>query len=135
MKIYKEYEEQKNLMVWWNQIKYYYKLPEHYLLWANRQTHKLTIMQQKRASDEGMLKGIPDLTLAVPNENSHGLYIEMKAPNLKPKTDRSVKGGCSDEQLEIHKHLRLCGYQVSVCYSAKEAQEIILNYLRLKRNL
>lgn len=78
---------------------------------------------------EGALSGIPDLFLPCPRwwpdgSVSHGLYIEMKAPN----------GRLSDRQKEIIPLLQAQEYRVVVCYSALEAAREIVKYLEIEED-
>lgn len=92
---------------------------------------------------EGVKSGVPDICLPFPvymkkpdhtgiatisddgRTMKHGLFIEMKKPTYKTHKN----GGCSDDQLDWHKGLRLNGYRVEVCYTWTEARDVILNYL------
>ena len=74
---------------------------------------------------EGVRPGLPDLLILV---NDHLVWIEMKRSDRKPK--RGGKGGVSDEQWRWIDALNRCANcQVFVCYSAKEAVEVIKRYL------
>lgn len=73
----------------------------------------------KRLKEMGLLKGAPDLLLAIPKNGHHGLFIEMK----------SNEGRVTPEQKEVHAKLIDMGYQVSICYSAYEAMDIVKIYL------
>jgi hypothetical protein len=67
---------------------------------------------------EGVKAGIPDLFLAIPAHEYHGLFIEMKKPG----------GATSKAQLEWHQALRDQGYKVAIAYGHEEALEIIEEY-------
>lgn len=128
---YPEFDEQVKVIGFFNLLKRGKQIPNHYLLYSNRNTQKLTKPQQSRENRAGMIAGIPDLFLAVPAKEFHGLYIEMKAPKHKPKTARS-KGGLSEIQEEIITKLRENRYAVVVCYTADEAINQLKAYLGLK---
>lgn len=68
---------------------------------------------------EGRKPGVPDLWLPVSRQHYHGLVIEMKVKPNRP----------SDEQRAWLAHLEQADYAVHVCYSAIEAQGVILAYL------
>jgi hypothetical protein len=71
---------------------------------------------------EGVMAGVPDLFLMMPNNNYHGLWIEMK-----------IKGGkASDSQKQFISAASLIGYHAVICYGFEEAQNTINNYLRNK---
>lgn len=77
------------------------------------------VIRGRKLKREGIVAGIPDNFLSLPNPHYHGLYIEMKRHGEKP----------SDIQLETHARLRCAGYKVVVCYSAREAAKEIKQYL------
>jgi hypothetical protein len=61
---------------------------------------------------EGVLKGAPDVFVAIAKHGYYGLFIEMKR----------LKGGkVSDDQIKVHAALRSQGYKVVVCKGAEEA--------------
>ena len=68
---------------------------------------------------EGVKRGIPDIFLPCARGGSHGLFIEMKAPD----------GKVSPEQARVHQLLREEGYAVIVCYSLESAITLITWYL------
>jgi len=68
---------------------------------------------------EGVKRGIPDIFLPCARGGSHGLFIEMKAPD----------GRVSPEQASVHKLLWEEGYAVIVCYSLESAIMLITWYL------
>jgi len=72
--------------------------------------------QMKR---EGVLAGAPDLFLAEPRENKHGLFIEMK----------KIGGRTSSNQNDIIDKLRAKGYEAVVCEGADEAYSKLLVYV------
>ncbi len=128
--IYAEYEEQKQLITWWYDLKRIKVIPSHVHLIYTDTSAKRTIKQQGRYKNMGGRSGVLDLFLAHsdPSMYTCGLWIEMKAPDRKPKTDRS-KGGLSKEQMQMIEDMKNSGYKTAVCYSAKEAQAVIVEYL------
>lgn len=68
---------------------------------------------------EGRKPGIPDVWLPVARRGFHGLVIEMKVAPNRP----------SDVQFAWLVWLEGAGYAVHVCYSATDAQSVILDYL------
>jgi len=90
---------------------------------------------------EGVKKGIPDCFLPLPvfKTDEHGnrqiaycgLYIEMKKPSVKPKKETS-KGGLSDEQLAFKEWALKNHYGWAVCYSWKEAVEMLKSYINFE---
>lgn len=80
------------------------------------------------AKAEGVRKGVADTFLPWPNAGWHGLYIEMKKPNEKPKSS-TAKGGVSDEQAKFGEYARRVGYGFMVCYSWREAANALRSYI------
>lgn len=72
--------------------------------------------QMKR---EGVLAGAPDLFLAEPRQDKHGLFIEMK----------KIGGKTSSNQNEVIDKLRAKGYEAFVCEGADEAYGMLLTYV------
>ena len=69
---------------------------------------------------QGIVRGCPDLLLAVPKKGFAGLWIEMKAP----------KGRLTPHQTEMLLTLEKVGYMTHVCYSLDEFRSIVQKYLR-----
>ena len=86
---------------------------------------KSNMLRVIKMKAEGLTPGVPDLFLAVPMMNFHGLFIEMKYGKNKP----------SPEQDKMICKLVCAGYAVSVCYSWVEAKEKIEWYLGLSQNV
>jgi hypothetical protein len=72
----------------------------------------------------GLIPGIPDLFLSVPNGMFHGLYIELKAG----------KGKVNKVQEETHKKLKQQGYKVQVVRDVEKFKEVVEDYLYLGKN-
>ena len=68
---------------------------------------------------EGMLAGVPDLFLAVPNTKYHGFFIELK----------TLAGVTSKAQDAVHCALKMRGYAVETPKGYFEAIESITRYL------
>lgn len=112
-----EHQEQKALMEWVEIAKNQY--PQLKALFAIPNGEKRDISVAKRLKAEGVSAGVPDLFLAHPTFFFNGLFVEMKR-----------KGGkISQEQQGWIERLNCNGYQVSVCYSAGEAIEVIKKYI------
>jgi hypothetical protein len=69
---------------------------------------------------EGVVAGIPDLFLMIPNNSLHGMWIEMKAS----------KGKLQTNQVEFMERATLLGYMSVVCYGFEEAKDLITEYLQ-----
>lgn len=81
------------------------------------------VAAKAKAIREGLNAGIPDLCLPVSRGPFIGLYIEMKRQG----------GAVSETQDDKIERLRAEGHQVVVCYSAKDAIEVLKNYLSMER--
>lgn len=79
---------------------------------------KRNIVEAKRFKKQGVTSGVPDIFLAIPYNNYHGLFIELKAE----------KGRLSDIQKEWLKNLNDKGYKAVVCYSLDEAINTVTEY-------
>lgn len=71
---------------------------------------------------EGVMPGVPDLMLACPAGQYHGLFIEMK---------NGKQGRVSDSQEQMHEVLRGQFYRVEVVRTAEEFVRTVQDYLRL----
>jgi hypothetical protein len=69
----------------------------------------------------GLVKGNPDLTLAIPRGDFGALYIEMKKPGEKPR----------ESQVKQMDRLRDAGNCVEWADNSEEAIELIKKYLSL----
>ena len=67
-----------------------------------------------------MTPGVPDIFIAVPRREYHGMFLELK----------SLKGRASKEQLEMLTRLSNEGYFTAICNSLEEAIEYISYYLK-----
>jgi len=70
---------------------------------------------------EGVMPGVPDLFLAYPHGQFHGLWIEMK---------NGKAGRVSDNQAEMHELLRDQFYRVEVVRTAEQFVQVVQDYLR-----
>jgi len=107
---------QQECVMWFNK-----QFPQYRnLMWKNdnegrRSTHRASI-----AKGLGLKSGVPDLTIAVPNDLYHGLYIEVKEPN----------GYLSANQAKVMSALESVGYKVVTVTSLLEFQQYIEVYFR-----
>jgi hypothetical protein len=67
---------------------------------------------------EGVLSGVPDLFIPIPNGLYCGLFIEMKVGYNKE----------TKNQLEFIEKLTYHGYKVKTCKTLQEFQEVVDNY-------
>ena len=94
---------------------------------------RLTKAQSGKAKAAGMEAGDPDLIIWQPppvfrllNSACPGMAIEMKAPELKPKTERAGEfSGARPEQRARLEMLRSFGWHCVVAYGAQDAVDKI----------
>jgi len=121
-KVPTEYEEQKELVAWFDGQYRQYKarlfcIPNgtHLAGGARQRTQQAT-----RLKLQGQRNGVPDLFLPIPASGYHGLFIEMKR----------IKGATISQQQERwHEWLNGAGYKAVFCYGAEQAKEVITCYL------
>lgn len=91
---------------------------------------------------EGVRQGVADIFLPWPIFETYyteeaegvervkwcGLYVEMKKPSMKPKNENS-KGGLSNEQSVFGTYCNRNSYGWVLCYSWREAAEVIQRYI------
>lgn len=77
----------------------------------------------RKMKAEGVRKGVPDLCLALPRRNWHGLYVELKATG-------TTACAVSKEQREWISRLLYAGYQARVAHGFDEAKQVIEDYLQ-----
>ena len=114
-----EHDEQVALMAWCDLMAG--KHPELKMMFAIPNGGNRDARVGAALNREGVRAGVPDLFLPVARGGWHGCFIEMK----------KIDGKISLKQKAWIKNLRTYGYLAVVCYSAKEASEFILDYLRL----
>ena len=114
-----EHSEQTALIEWWRMYARWKSLPEC-LLMAIPNGGRRDAVTGARLHAEGVRAGIPDLFLAVPTRQAHGLWIEMK---------RQHGGRISDAQKSSMAALEDQGYACTVCKGWQEARRAISDYL------
>lgn len=114
-----ENEEQAALFNWWNHAGIRFNIHQT-LLFAIPNGGYRNKITAKKLKEQGVQKGIPDIFLAIPRNNYHGLFIELK---------RTKKGRLTKEQNIAIKLLKAEGYQVEVAYGFLHAKDIISQYL------
>jgi hypothetical protein len=116
-----ESQEQKALIQWATMS--LGRLPELYQLFAIPNGANKSPAAAAKFKAEGLKPGVPDLFLAVPRGEYHGLFVEMK---------RRKGGVISPDQEAWLICLSKYGYAVSVCLGWEEARDAILQYLEGK---
>ena len=115
-KVKTEAQHQAEVIIWfWNEYKEY-----RGLLYHNYNNPRNAINGAQLIA-LGLVKGNPDLTLALPRGDFGALYIEMKKPGEKPR----------ESQVKQMDRLREAGNCVNWCDNSNEAIEIIKKYLAL----
>lgn len=100
---------------WWN-LQY----PQYYgLLFAIPNGSQRNVITAVILKKEGVISGVSDLILLMPNKCYHGLCIEMKFGKNKQ----------SENQIIWQSKVIVQGYKYVVCYSFDSFMEIINNYL------
>jgi hypothetical protein len=67
---------------------------------------------------EGVLAGVADLFLMLPNMEYNGLFIEMKTPDGKQ----------SDSQREFERKACGNGYEYKICRTFEDFRDVVLTY-------
>ena len=75
-----------------------------------------------RAKTTGLVAGVPDIIWPVKNDRFSGLWLEMKIKPNRP----------TEKQLEFIELLNSEGYHAQVVWSAREAEEVVINYINNK---
>lgn len=113
-----EHQIQAAVISWWSHACAGWSLP-YYLLFAIPNGGARDQITGARLKAEGVRRGIPDLMLAVPTRDAHGLFIEMKLPDREE----------SDAQKTVSLSLSTRGYTYRLCLSTEEAIDAIKAYL------
>ena len=113
-----EHSLQSAVISWWALIHSQYHLPE-FSLAAIPNGGARDMITGSRLKAEGVRRGTPDLILAAPRKQYHGLWIEMKTST----------GSTSQEQKEWLAYLNASGYRAEVCKSLESAIAAIEEYL------
>jgi hypothetical protein len=93
----------------------------NYLFYASANGGKRDPISGAKLKASGVRKGVPDIMIAEPHGQYHGLYIEMK----------KTKGGVvSDEQKWWLQQLKQRGYRALVAYGCDEAIRFTNDYFR-----
>ena len=107
---------QSAVVVWfWNEFPEYRGLLYHNFSNPRNEINGAQLMAL------GLVKGNPDLTLAIPRGVFGALYIEMKKPGEKPRPD----------QVKQMERLKNAGNSVEWTDNIEDAKNLILKYLTL----
>lgn len=117
--------EQANFFI---MAKNYLDDDQYLVLWASMGGEKFkTKMQAVRAKRQGNKRGVPDICLAWPANNYHGLFIEMKRPENKILGVK--KGYPSKDQKNMIVQLNKLGYMACIAWGADDAMRILREYV------
>lgn len=90
---------------------------------------RLTIGQANKVKLLRSGNGFPDLTIFEKNETHNALFLELKKETPYKKNGDLKKSTHLENQLRMHKRLRLRGYDADFYWSFQMAKEKIDNYL------
>lgn len=110
---------QKSVVDWWALACHGYKLDARLLSHCPNGGKRRKI-EAAILKGMGVRAGWPDLQLAVPRADRHGLFLELKSPD----------GRVTKEQEELLPLIESQGYAVCVAWSFDEAVSAIINYLK-----
>ena len=113
-----EHMHQAALIKWWSMYATSKNIIEE-LLFAVPNGGARDVITGARLKAEGVRRGVPDLFLAIPKNDYHGLFLEMKAE----------KGRCSEYQKSMIERLSKQGFCCKVCHGWVDAREVIQKYL------
>ena len=108
-----EHQIQKAFFQWWEAQ---YGNP---LCWATPNGGFRNIVTAKRLKSEGVRAGVPDVFLAIPNGDYHGLFMEFKRAKGKLQPNQELYLALLDQ----------VGYKTVVVRSVKEAIDAVQDYL------
>ena len=77
----------------------------------------------RKVKSLGVRRGYPDLFMPIPKGSYHGLFLELKAPDI------DVARGLSPDQKKVLKQLRDRGYMVATANCLSDATRVIIAYL------
>lgn len=109
-----EAEEQCKLMAWAEYCVWAGVYPELALLFAIPNGGKRNAAEAAHLKRQGVKSGVPDLCLAVPRGQYHGLYIELKVGKNKP----------TDNQIGWLRLLKQHGYAVAVATAPRKQRNL-----------
>lgn len=112
---HKEAKMQESCIRWFRYAYPDYKL----LLFASANGGSRNVMEAVNLKRQGVLSGVSDLQLAMPNAEFNGFFLELKIAPNKPSLN----------QLLFMEAVESQNYKTAVIYSFDEFKEEIDNYL------
>lgn len=113
-----EHEIQVEFFKWWRTYAELKDIPIP-LCFAIPNSRRLSDAGRIYAWKEGLTAGVPDVFMAIPNKDYHGLFIEFKSEKGKP----------TPEQKAFLEFAKKQGYMTVLAYSFENALEATLTYL------
>lgn len=95
-----------------------------------RDGYKTVCISGSRLKAEGMVKGVSDLVLFVPNGRYHGLCIETKTESIDGN-GKKVRTYQSKEQRQWQEEVERQGYMYAVYRNVEEFVKIVNGYLTM----
>lgn len=83
--------------------------------------------EAQRMKWAGVKKGVPDIFIAIPTSEHHGLFIELKRPIVKGESKPNI----TKEQIIWIQNLNEQGYRAIVCYGFDEALKEIKSHYKI----
>ena len=114
--LWAESKHQQKLFIWFNNSPEFKEYRG--LFWHNYNNPPNAVAGNLLVAS-GLMKGLPDMTLAYPTKEYPGLYLELKRIGQKPRPDQIAK----------MKQLRDVGYCVASSDNLESSKQIILEYL------
>jgi len=116
-----EFHEQKEVIRWFREkYPHYIKCTRLSLNGVNLPSGKKAAIMVNQFKSQGMVKGEADILFCVPNAESSGLFVEMKA-----------KGGkATQDQEDYIALMRILGYQAYVIEGSDAAKTMIAAYMK-----
>lgn len=103
-------------------VRYFRYVYPQYIIYATPNGGTRNPIEAKRLKAEGVLAGVADLTILLPQGRS--IYIEMKVKGNKQ----------TDNQKDFQQKAEALGYKYYVCYSFEEFKAIIEKELTTTNN-
>jgi hypothetical protein len=117
---YRQGREEKEMILFFDYVRYAARRdPRLASIYHISNEGKASIQRRITLARAGVLKGIPDICVPIPNGGYGALYIELK---IKPNR-------ASREQKRVIEHLNELGNLAVLCWSGTEAIQTLERYL------
>lgn len=127
----REFHEQVKFINWCVSQKGCKDLPHIDHIFSIPNGAHVTKAQRGKLVSEGMRAGVSDMFLPVPRNGYHGLWLEMKAPEIRHHRTNNIlkpKGATKQNQKDWLKNMHDRGYACGIVYGKLEAINAILSY-------